>query len=78
MGGKKITNNPDYFFHPTELEGFISMPPKYLNAIKRTLSHGQENKKRPVPFDIDPYTGQLAFRFKKGGIVKKNRRCKIF
>ena len=66
------------FANPTDLEGLLKMPEKHLNAMKRTLKNAKDNKKRKVPFNIDPYTGQLGFRFKNGGAVRKAKKCKVF
>tara|TARA_R100000995_G_scaffold84303_3_gene62564 strand:- start:2972 stop:3199 length:228 start_codon:yes stop_codon:yes gene_type:complete len=62
------------FANPTDLEGLLKMPDKYFNAMQRTLKNAEDNKKRNVKFNIDPYTGQLRFRFNKGGVVKVKRK----
>jgi len=66
------------FANPTDLEGLLKMPDKYFNAMQRTLKNAEDNKKRNVKFNIDPYTGQLVFRFNKGGAVRKAKKCKVF
>ena len=66
------------FANPTDLEGLLKMPDKYFNAMQRTLKNAEDNKKRNVKFNIDPYTGQLGFRFNKGGAVRKAKKCKVF
>ena len=66
--------------HKQAINFFADMPSKHRIALLRQLQNARDNQKRAVPFNIDPHTGQLGFRFNKGGVVLKSRRkqCKYF
>ena len=51
---------------------------KIKDGIRRDKQNAIDNKKRKVPFDINPMTGQMKFRFNKGGIVSKVKQTKYF
>tara|TARA_R100001510_G_scaffold6478_1_gene5062 strand:+ start:220 stop:432 length:213 start_codon:yes stop_codon:yes gene_type:complete len=51
---------------------------KIKDGIRRDKQNDIENRKRKVPFDINPMTGQMKFRFNKGGIVSKVKQTKYF
>jgi len=51
---------------------------KLRDGMRRDKQNDIENRKRKVPFDINPMTGQMKFRFNKGGIVSKVKQTKYF
>ena len=51
---------------------------KIKDGIRRDKQNEIENKKRKVPFDINPMTGQMKFRFNKGGLVSRVKKTKYF
>lgn len=57
---------------------FEGMTPAQRQAMRRGIENARENKKRKVKYDIDPFSGQMGFRFNKGGIVSRVRKTKYF
>ena len=51
---------------------------KIKDGIRRDKQNEIENKKRKVKYDIDPFSGQMGFRFNKGGIVSRVKKTKYF
>ena len=54
------------------------MTPAQRQAMRRGIENARENKKRKVKYDIDPFSGQMGFRFNKGGIVSRVKKTKYF
>ena len=55
---------------------FEGMTPAQRAAYQRGVENARLNKKRKVKYHIDPFTGQMGFRFNKGGIVSRVKQTK--
>ena len=42
---------------------FEGMTPAQRQAMRRGIENARANKKRKVKYDIDPFSGQMGFRF---------------
>ena len=67
-----------FLTHDEALKFLAGMKPAQRAAYQRGVENARLNKKRKVKYDIDPFTGQMGFRFNKGGIVSRVKQTKYF
>ena len=65
-----------FLTHDEALKFLAGMTPAQRAAYQRGVENARLNKKRKVKYDIDQFTGQMGFRFNKGGIVSRVKQTK--